>query len=429
MAAAAFSEASIPTLLIVDDTPANLGVVAAHLEDKGFDVSIANNGEDGIKRALRVRPDLILLDVMMPGINGFETCRRLKAMPETRDIPVIFMTALSDTDDKLTGFEAGGVDYVTKPIQIAEVLVRINTHLALRAAAEQLARHNRVLQEELEARRRAEMALDDANQHLSEALKSLQNSQERLVRSAKLAGLGALVSGIAHELNTPIGNALLTASTIRTEVQSLRSQMAGGTLRRTAFENFLLLVERGTEMLDSSLRRSGDLVQKFKQIAVLQKSNQRGEFCLDALIRDATMSFQLQTGRIPFAVEFDVDPSIIMESYFLTFEHVLSNLYSNALRHAFDNPAEGHVRIEGTMAGNDWVRLVFSDNGKGIPLDRLGNIFDPFYTTQLGQGSSGIGLYTVHNQVTQLLGGRIDVESTLGKGTRFVIDVPRVAAA
>lgn len=422
-------DASVPTLLIIDDTPANLGVVAAYLEDKGFDVAIANNGEDGIKRALRVRPDLILLDVMMPGINGFETCRRLKAIPETRDIPVIFMTALSDTDDKLTGFEAGGVDYVTKPIQVAEVLVRINTHLALRLAAEQLARHNRVLQDELEARRRAEVALDDANQHLSATLKSLEISQERLVRAAKLAGLGALVSGIAHELNTPIGNALLTASTIRTEVKSLRAQMAGGgTLRRTSFENFLLLVERGTEMLDSSLRRSGDLVQKFKQIAVLEKSSQRGEFCLDTLIRDATMSFQLQAGRIPFAVEFDVDPSIMMESYFLTFENVLSNLYSNALRHAFDDPATGRVRIEGSMAGNDWVRLVFSDNGRGIPLDRLGNIFDPFYTTQLGQGSSGIGLYTVHNQVTQLLGGRIDVESTLGKGTRFVIDVPRVAA-
>ena len=122
---------SPPVLLIVDDTAANLGVIASHLEDSGFEIVIAQSGEDGIKRAQRTLPDLILLDVMMPGIDGFETCKRLKADAQTADIPVIFMTALAVTTDKVSGFEAGGVDYITKPIQVAEVLVRINTHLGL----------------------------------------------------------------------------------------------------------------------------------------------------------------------------------------------------------------------------------------------------------------------------------------------------------
>jgi DNA-binding response OmpR family regulator len=126
-------------ILIIDDTPANLGVVLAHLEDLGFRVNVAQDGEEGLARAELVRPDLVLLDVMMPGIGGFETCRGLKASASTRDIPVIFMTALVDVEDKITGFSAGGADYITKPFQIEEMLARVNTHPALSAAKKILA--------------------------------------------------------------------------------------------------------------------------------------------------------------------------------------------------------------------------------------------------------------------------------------------------
>jgi diguanylate cyclase (GGDEF)-like protein len=156
-------EAGTPTVLIVDDTPANVGILVEYLEDRQVRVAVAQEGEEGLARAEFVQPDLILLDVMMPGLDGFETCRRLKASAATRDIPVIFMTALTETPDKLAGFAAGGVDYVTKPFQIDEVWARVTTHLALRSAQRRLAEQNTQLQQEIALRVRAEADLQAAN--------------------------------------------------------------------------------------------------------------------------------------------------------------------------------------------------------------------------------------------------------------------------
>ncbi|BAL27194.1 bifunctional diguanylate cyclase/phosphodiesterase [Azoarcus sp. KH32C] len=161
---------SAPLILIVDDTPANLGVAFDHFEDHGYRVAVAQDGEEGVRRAEIIHPHLILLDVMMPGMDGFETCRRLKASDKTRDIPVIFMTALADVHDKLAGFAAGGVDYVTKPIQVEEVLARVTTHLALREARECLAEQNERLEQEIAMRKTAEAALQHANEVLEESV-------------------------------------------------------------------------------------------------------------------------------------------------------------------------------------------------------------------------------------------------------------------
>jgi PAS domain S-box-containing protein len=141
-----------PTLLIIDDTPSNLGVVVSLFEDRGYRIVIAQDGEEGVLRAQRVLPDLILLDVMMPGQDGFETCRCLKVLPETQNIPVIFMTALALSDHKITGFQAGAVDYITKPLQIDEVLARVETHLKLSAAQKKLAQYNDELERHVEIR-------------------------------------------------------------------------------------------------------------------------------------------------------------------------------------------------------------------------------------------------------------------------------------
>src|SRR5207245_479952 len=153
------SESKAKTILIVDDMPANLGVLTSHLERQGYMAVVAQGGEEGIERARFVRPDLILLDVMMPGLDGFETCRQLKATPATRDIPVVFMTALSDTSDKLTGFAVGGLDYVTKPLDGAEVLARIDTPLTLYGLRERLEEQNEQLKAALVARRQTETAM------------------------------------------------------------------------------------------------------------------------------------------------------------------------------------------------------------------------------------------------------------------------------
>ena len=162
------SDVDTPTVLIIDDTPANVGILVEYLEGRKVRVAVAQEGEEGLARAEFVRPDLILLDVMMPGMDGFETCRRLKASETTRDIPVIFMTALSEVQDKISGFTSGGVDYVTKPFQIDEVWARVTTHLALRHAQKLLAEQNAQLQQEIAMRRRAEEDLQAANNALEE---------------------------------------------------------------------------------------------------------------------------------------------------------------------------------------------------------------------------------------------------------------------
>ncbi|TAN70831.1 MAG: response regulator [Methylobacter sp.] len=173
------------TILIVDDTPSNLSVVVDLLEESGYNVAIAQDGEEGLQRAQLLQPDLILLDVMLPGADGFEICRRLKAAEETRDIPVIFMTALVATERKVNGFDVGGVDYITKPLQIDEIIARVGTHLKLRAAQKRLEEQNAQLQncrEQLERRVAACTAeLKASNQQLRMEISEHKRTGQQLL--------------------------------------------------------------------------------------------------------------------------------------------------------------------------------------------------------------------------------------------------------
>ena len=173
-------------ILIVDDNPANLELLSDLLDDAGFEIWVARDGESAIRKAEYAPPDIILLDVMMPGIDGFETCRRLKSNPLTQEIPVIFMTALSDTVDKVKGLNLGAVDYITKPFQNEEVLARVKLHLKLQKLTETLAAQNLLLKQEIKERTDAEAALQQLNQELEkrveERTKELQQAQVNLIQ-------------------------------------------------------------------------------------------------------------------------------------------------------------------------------------------------------------------------------------------------------
>ncbi len=386
-----------PTILIVDDSLSYLAALLDRLERHGFMIVLAQTAAEGLMRAEFAEPDLILLDVVMPGVDGFEACRRLKASKATKDIPVIFMTGLTDPKQKVTGFDAGGVDYITKPFQIEEVLARINTHLALRKA----------------------------NRELQDMVATLAKAREDLVRNEKLASLGAMVAGIAHELNTPIGNSLMAATTFEVQANDINNHLTReGGITRKEFEYFIRNAQLTTEILNRNLNRAADIVTNFKQVAVDQTSSQRRSFLLSEVVAGNVLTLQPTIKRTPFVIQQRIPEDIMMESYPGPLGQVLTNLINNAILHGYDGRNVGLIDISASQNSQGWVILNVEDHGEGIQKSDLPHIFDPFFTTKLGVGGSGLGLHIVHNIVVEILGGSIDVVSELGGGTRFTLTLP-----
>lgn len=272
-----------------------------------------------------------------------------------------------------------------------------------------------------------EQRVAERTHDLQQTLAQLEQTQANLVQSEKLAALGDLVAGIAHELNTPIGNAVMLASTLSDQQREFRAQMASG-LSRSALQRFVDTVRDSSDILLRSLQRAAELVSSFKQVAVDQASYQRRVFTLDEVTREIALTLQPRLRRSPATLEVSVASAVRLDSFPGPLGQVLMNLIQNALLHAFDGHAAGHIRIESQPAAAPGAVLIrVSDDGCGIPAANLGRIFDPFFTTRLGQGGSGLGLHIVYNLVTGLLGGTIAVRSVPGQGTVFDIELPLIA--
>lgn len=265
-----------------------------------------------------------------------------------------------------------------------------------------------------------------ANRELSEAMETLKLAQGELVRSEKLASLGNLVGGVAHELNTPIGNGVMAVSTLQDQVRAFRREMASG-LRRSTLEAFVDRVERGSEIAVRNLQRANELIASFKQVAVDQTSVQRRQFMLAEVVDEILLTLQPTLKRTPCRIDCRIPEGLAMDSYPGPLGQVLTNLLTNSLNHAFEGRAQGLIEIIAERQGDDQVRLLVADDGNGIPPELLDRIFDPFVTSKLGRGGSGLGLHIVWNTVTVVLGGSISVDSMPGLGTRFRITLPLVA--
>lgn len=267
--------------------------------------------------------------------------------------------------------------------------------------------------------------LQTANKELASTLATLNMAQSELVRSEKLAALGSLVAGIAHELNTPIGNSLMVASTLsdQTKVISNAFQAAAG-IKRSMLETFLADAGRAGEILVRNLYRAANLVTSFKQVAVDQTSSQRRSFSLAEVIGEIILTLWPTLKKTSFSVEQHIPDTISLDSYPGPLGQVITNLVNNALIHGFEGRDQGTVSLSATQLADDAIEIVVSDTGVGIPAHNLNRIFDPFFTTKLGAGGSGLGLNITHNIVTGILGGRIRVESEVGKGTRFTLTLP-----
>jgi PAS domain S-box-containing protein len=295
---------------------------------------------------------------------------------------------------------------------------------------EELQRHREHL-EELVAARTAELrqAKEDAehvNEELVTALENLSMTQEELVRRDKLAALGALVAGVAHELNTPIGNSLVMASSMSERTAALRRDVESG-LRRSVLEDYLTQAASADEVVLRNLNRAAALVASFKRIAVDSGGSQRSRFVLGDLVAALLQSLHADVRKHGLALIEDIEHWLEMDSYAGPLVQALENLIENCLLHGFDGRDSGSITVAAHDSGNGEIAITVSDDGVGIPAANMGRIYDPFFTTRMGSGGSGLGLYITHNIVTGVLGGRIEATSAEGHGATFTLRLPKVA--
>jgi len=269
---------------------------------------------------------------------------------------------------------------------------------------------------------------DEASNLLASIREIVKNTQKEMLKSEKMAALGALVAGVSHELNTPVGNGLMAVSTISDDLNQFRIQIDGG-LRRSVLDEFLVSVQTGTDIATRNLQRAADLVSSFKQVAVDRASAQRRSFLLDQVVRETHMTMQPMLKRAPCRVLLDIPAAIKLSSFPGPLGQVIANMLENAVKHAFDaTSADGTVTLAARLLDDGRrVSVKVIDNGKGIPQQMQAHVFEPFFTTRLGQGGSGLGLHIAHNIVYEVLGGTVGLVSKEGQGTVFEIQIPLVA--
>ncbi len=265
--------------------------------------------------------------------------------------------------------------------------------------------------------------LNLANQELQHAMATLKTVQEEIQRSDRLAALGALVAGVAHELNTPIGNSVTVASTMMDLSLEFNRTIESG-ITRTKLSSYTQQTRQASEMLVRNLTKAAELIGSFKQVAVDRTSVRRRNFALDEVVSETVLLMNNSMKRHAYTIEIDIAPNLKMNSYPGPLGQILSNLCHNAVIHGFENQDQGSIEISASLLETQEIELIISDNGQGIPEANIHRIFDPFFTTKLGQGGSGLGLSIVYNLATVVLGGSIHVESALHVGTRFILRLP-----
>ncbi|WP_170174867.1 ATP-binding protein [Undibacterium parvum] len=290
----------------------------------------------------------------------------------------------------------------------------------LRNAQNELLALNREL--ELRVAQRT-IELEQRNQDLDTALQTIQQAQKQLIQSEKLSSLGSMVAGVAHELNTPIGNALTVASTLVYNQKQFKDDHIKG-LSKSELNNHLDENELAGQLLVSNLQRAAALVSSFKAVAVDRSSSQRREFLLSDIIDEIILSTTPMFRTSKAILSCELDPSIRMDSFPGPLGQVLTNLLNNALIHGIKSGVGQAITVRTSLIDSEHLLLSVRDDGAGIPPENLGKIFDPFFTTTLGKGGSGLGLNIVYNLVSGLLGGQIQVYSKIGEGSEFLISLP-----
>ncbi|NJM99625.1 MAG: hybrid sensor histidine kinase/response regulator [Phormidesmis sp. RL_2_1] len=424
-------------ILVVDDTLTNLEVISESLATHDYVVATALSGERALKRLEHYRPDLILLDVQMPGIDGFETCRQLKENPETAAIPVIFLTALSDPDSIVKAFSLGAADYVSKPFREPELLARVKTHLQVQRLTQHL-----------------ESQVAERTAQWQAAAQELQQSKLQLIQNEKMSALGNLVAGVAHEINNPIGflngsvqnaqNYLqdltehldlyqeqypqpneaiqenaeeIDLDYVREDFPKLLNAMLGAMKRINAISTSLRTFSRA----DTEHKVSANLHEGLDSTLLILKYRLKGNEQRPAIniIKDY--------GELP---EIDCFPGQLNQVFMNLFANAIDVFDEAAQQSSFDELSDKSQTITvktALLAGEKAVDIRIRDNGKGMTADVKARIFDHLFTTKAVGKGTGLGLAIAHQIIVETHGGSLDVQSTPGAGTEFWIRLPMTA--
>ncbi|MBD3883953.1 hybrid sensor histidine kinase/response regulator [Phormidium tenue FACHB-886] len=419
-------------ILVVDDTPANLEVICQMLSEAGYFVMTAIDGERALKRVHTHPPDLILLDVEMPGIDGFETCHRLKSNPATVSIPIIFITALSDAESKVKGFTLGAVDYITKPFEANEMLARVHTHLHLQRLSQHL-----------------ERSVAERTIELETALEKLRQSQLQLVQSEKMSALGNLVAGVAHEINNPVscivGNVDFVQNCIDDllSVIDLYSQEYPQPSARIADQLAAVDLEyllQDLPKLIKAMKAGGDRIIAiskslctFSRIDSVQKQpfNLHDGIDSTVLILRHRLKANEHRPAIEVITHYDHLPEVNC------FPGQLNQVFMNILSNAIDaleaaNQERSFAEIEAnpnqitiwTSVEDEQIKIGIADNGIGMTEEVKAHIFDHLFTTKAVGKGTGLGLAIAHQIIVEKHGGVIEVNSDSNSGSEFVIHLP-----
>jgi PAS domain S-box-containing protein len=277
--------------------------------------------------------------------------------------------------------------------------------------------------DDITERTRAKALLEQHATELERANTALRENQRMLVNSEKMAALGALVAGVAHELNTPIGNAMLAATTLRDQCKAFAAQLQHG-IKRSDLQRFMDAMAGGSDLVERNLERTTHLIASFKQVAIDQSSARPRAFALAALVEETLLILSPTLKKTDVTLEPDIPAGIDMFSHPGALEQVLMNLINNAVLHGLEGRSGGRIGIRAKQQADGRVRLVVEDNGVGIAAEHIQRVFDPFFSTRFGRGGSGLGLSITHSLVEHTLGGKITVRSEPGRGTHFEITLP-----
>lgn len=387
------------TILLIEDNADMRSFIVFEIQDE-FEVVQARDGIEGIDLATRRHPDLIISDVMMPGKDGYQVCREIKADPHTQHIPIILLTAKAELSEKISGLEYGADDYLTKPFNAQELKAKIRSLIQLR---------------------RLEREIQRRSEELERTLKMLQDTQTQLVHSEKMAALGLLVAGIAHEVNNPVSFAKGSLSNLRRYLGQVREALEQRPETRevlTQFNKLLQDIEQSLNIVKTGLDRTEGIVINLKAFARKDEQHTKRVNLQDGLEATIRLIRHEMGSRITLHQEYGIREAV--EIVPGQINQVFMNLLQNAI-HAI--PEKGDIWVRSWEDG-DRIHVSVRDNGKGIRKEHLGRIFEPFFTTkEVGQGT-GLGL-SVSYRIVENHGGKITVSSEEGHGTEFVVILPK----